>query len=244
MCICRSIANWFLHGLIVKPIIYKATWASQVAWRVKNWPTMQGDAGDRGLIPGLGGSLEKGMAAHPSILAWKIPWTEEPGGLQSMGSQSRTRLRWLSMHPWIADAGHYFQRTGSSPAVQIELLRTEGNIMWLAGLEYWNEILNFAKQGSEICVINLLPFICTDAIGISSILKEIRHFSFVSKGQGWGLAFGMKYAHNLLNWVDFFLAQKNLLMHLWKPYHQTEQAETKTKLACLRGTFKNLICST
>ena len=31
--------------------------------------------------------LEKGMAAHSSILAWEIPWTEEPGGLQSMGSQ-------------------------------------------------------------------------------------------------------------------------------------------------------------
>ena len=32
--------------------------------------------------------LEKGMATHPRILAWRIPWTEEPGGLQSMGSQS------------------------------------------------------------------------------------------------------------------------------------------------------------
>ena len=31
--------------------------------------------------------LEKGMATHPSVLAWRIPWTEEPGGLQSMGSQ-------------------------------------------------------------------------------------------------------------------------------------------------------------
>ena len=31
--------------------------------------------------------LEMGMAAHSSILAWQIPWTEEPGGLQSMGSQ-------------------------------------------------------------------------------------------------------------------------------------------------------------
>ena len=31
--------------------------------------------------------LEKGMASHPNILAWRIPWTEEPGGLQSMGSQ-------------------------------------------------------------------------------------------------------------------------------------------------------------
>ena len=31
--------------------------------------------------------LEKGMATHSTILAWRIPWTEEPGGLQSMGSQ-------------------------------------------------------------------------------------------------------------------------------------------------------------
>ena len=36
--------------------------------------------------------LEKGMATHSSILAWRIPRTEEPGGLQSMESQSRTRL--------------------------------------------------------------------------------------------------------------------------------------------------------
>ena len=36
--------------------------------------------------------LEKEMATHSSILAWRIPWTEEPGGLQSPGSQSRTRL--------------------------------------------------------------------------------------------------------------------------------------------------------
>ena len=34
--------------------------------------------------------LEKEMATHSSILAWEIPWTEEPGGLQSMGSQSQT----------------------------------------------------------------------------------------------------------------------------------------------------------
>ena len=36
--------------------------------------------------------LEKEMATHSSILAWEIPWTEEPGGLQSMGSQSQTQL--------------------------------------------------------------------------------------------------------------------------------------------------------
>ena len=45
------------------------------------------NAGDLGLIPGSGKSLEKEMATHSSILAWRIPWTEEPGGLQSMGLQ-------------------------------------------------------------------------------------------------------------------------------------------------------------
>ena len=45
------------------------------------------NAGDLGSIPGLGDPLEKAMATHSSTLAWKIPWTEEPGGLQSMGSQ-------------------------------------------------------------------------------------------------------------------------------------------------------------
>ena len=45
------------------------------------------NAGDPGLIPGSGRSLEKEMATHSSTLAWKIPWTEEPGRLQSMGLQ-------------------------------------------------------------------------------------------------------------------------------------------------------------
>ena len=54
---------------------------------------MQVDITDAGLIPGLGRSLEEGMAIHSSILTWRIPWTEEPGSLQSIGSQ---RLR----HDW------------------------------------------------------------------------------------------------------------------------------------------------
>ena len=44
------------------------------------------NAGDPGLIPGLGSTLEKEMATHSSTLAWRIPWTEETGRLQSMGS--------------------------------------------------------------------------------------------------------------------------------------------------------------
>ena len=40
------------------------------------------------------------MATHSSILAWEIPWTEEPGGLQFVGPQSWTRLKRLSTHTW------------------------------------------------------------------------------------------------------------------------------------------------
>ena len=51
----------------------------------KNPPANAGDVGDSGSIPGLKRSPEVGMATHSSILAWEILWTEEPGGLQSMG---------------------------------------------------------------------------------------------------------------------------------------------------------------
>ena len=57
--------------------------ASLVAWTVKRLPTMR-ETRVRSL--GREGPLEKEMATHSSILVWGIPWTEEPGGLQSMGS--------------------------------------------------------------------------------------------------------------------------------------------------------------
>ena len=45
------------------------------------------NAGDSGSTPGREYPLEEGMATHASILAWRIPWTEDPGGLQSMVPQ-------------------------------------------------------------------------------------------------------------------------------------------------------------
>ena len=64
--------------------------SSQGGSVVKNQPAKQ-----EMWVPSLGqeDALEKEMATHSSILAWRIPWTEEPGGLQSTGSQkSQTRL--------------------------------------------------------------------------------------------------------------------------------------------------------
>ena len=56
---------------------------------VKNLPAMKGT-----WVPSLGWEdpLEEGMATHSNVLAWRIPWTEEPGRVQSMGAKSWTRL--------------------------------------------------------------------------------------------------------------------------------------------------------
>ena len=66
-------------------ICLRTVWASLVAQTVKNPPAMQ----ETWWVSCLGWEdpLEKGMATNSSILAWRIPWTEEPGGLQSTGSQ-------------------------------------------------------------------------------------------------------------------------------------------------------------
>ena len=67
-----------------KRIPIKIELASLLAQSVKNLPSMQ----ETGVLSlGQEDPLEKDMATHPSILAWEIPWVEEPGRLQSMGSQ-------------------------------------------------------------------------------------------------------------------------------------------------------------
>ena len=63
---------------------------SLVDQMVKNPPAVQET---RVPSPGQEDPLEKGMAVHSSIVAWRIPWTEEPGGLQSLGSQLLTTER-------------------------------------------------------------------------------------------------------------------------------------------------------
>ena len=64
-------------------------WASLVAQMVKRLPAVR-ETWARSL--GWEDPLEREMATYSSTLAWKVPWTEEPGRLQSVGSQSRTRL--------------------------------------------------------------------------------------------------------------------------------------------------------
>ena len=77
-----------LQAASVSPIyIPRMQFRFSYAQIVKNLPTMW-ETWVRTL--GHEDPLEKGMATHSNIFAWRIPWTEEPGRLQSMGSQSRT----------------------------------------------------------------------------------------------------------------------------------------------------------
>ena len=66
---------------------------------VKNPLASAGDIRNTGLILGWENALEEGMATHSSILAWRIPWTEEPGGAWFIETQkSWSQLKQLSMH--------------------------------------------------------------------------------------------------------------------------------------------------
>ena len=71
-----------LQYLLSGPDVYVISTSFAGDSVVKNPPANEGD---RGLIPGSGNSLEKEMATHFSIFAWRTPWTEEPGRLQSLG---------------------------------------------------------------------------------------------------------------------------------------------------------------
>ena len=94
---------------------------SLVAQMVKNLPALQETR-----VWSLGGEdpLEKGMAAHSSILVWRIPWTEEPGRLQSMGSQ---RIG----HGWVTNTGKlYFNILYLKNQVQLLCMSSRG---WCLG---------------------------------------------------------------------------------------------------------------
>ena len=67
---------------------------------VNNPPTYAGNIRCMGSIPRLGRSLEEGMTTYSSILAWRISWTEEPGGLQSIGSQRHTHTHTHTRGMW------------------------------------------------------------------------------------------------------------------------------------------------
>ena len=103
----RCIAKWF-------SCIYLYLRGFPGGSAIKNPPANAGDAGNAGLIPWSGRSLEKEMATHSSGLGWEIPWTEEPGGLLSMGLRraghswaAKNKTKSVSIHSFFQNLFHY-----------------------------------------------------------------------------------------------------------------------------------------
>ena len=96
-----------------------------MAQTVKNLPVIQ-DTWVRSL--GWEVTLEKGMATHSSILAWRIPWTEEPGRLQSMGSQRVGHDSATSLSFYIPWASLVAQMLKNLPAMQKTWVQSLGLI--------------------------------------------------------------------------------------------------------------------
>ena len=86
LCICLVLKG-NCDPVCVCAYVWVSAGASPMAQWIKHMPAMQ--ATQETLVPFLGSedALEKGMTTHSSILAWRIPWIKEPGGLQSKGSQ-------------------------------------------------------------------------------------------------------------------------------------------------------------
>ena len=83
-------------------------------------------AGDVDSVSGSGRSLEKEMATHSSILAWEMPWTEEPGGLQSMGLQ-RVRHDLPAEHTYIHKGRIVLKLVGEAIIVGIAGIQADLN---------------------------------------------------------------------------------------------------------------------
>ena len=80
--------------------------------------------------------LEKGLAAHSSILAWRIPWTEEPSEPQSMGLKELDLTKWLTwshFHAWNRVSGKLLYSTESSGQCSVMTQRGAMGVQWEGG---------------------------------------------------------------------------------------------------------------
>ena len=104
-------------------------------------------AGDTGSIAGLGISLEKKMATHSSILPWEIPWTEEPGGLQSIAWQrvGYDRNQGLSMHACMYASGSASKCSPKCRCSIMNILLLESSKFSLLAQKKWYHIFDFPQ---------------------------------------------------------------------------------------------------
>ena len=124
-------------------------------WFQKGWPQIHLALPFLG--PGNECVLEKAMAAHSSTLTWEIPWTEEPGRLQSMGSQSHTTER-LHFHYSLSCIG---EGNGNPPQCSCLENPRDGGAWWAAcGVaQSWTRLMWLSSNSSNECVCDRYPVV-------------------------------------------------------------------------------------
>ena len=139
----------------IKHMSYTWLWASQVVLLVKN---PAANPGDRTVLSlDQEDPLEEGMATHISILAWRIQWTEEPGGLQSVGSQ-RVKHNWSDLahmrkHLATYLANYYISTHGRIPLFLFPLSMVPNHsTIWMC--HYLSPYWSIFKLFSICCLYN------------------------------------------------------------------------------------------
>ena len=178
---------------------------------VKNLPARAGDMRRMGSIPGLGRyPLEEGTTTHSSILDWRITWTEEPGGLQSMGSQ-RVGHDWSDLACTSVQFSHSVMSDSCDPwtvACQASLSITNSQSLWkLMSIE-------------SVMPSNRL-ILCRPLLLLPSIFPSIRVFSKESVlcirwPKYWSFSFGFTPSNEYSGLISFRIDWFDLLVVLQK----------------------------
>ena len=158
----------FLNG--IKQTSYSTSqfldlWASLVAQTVKNLPVMQKT---RVQFLGCENPLGKEMATYSSILAWKTPWTEEPGRLQSMGSQKVG-------HNWATKTHFLICKSKSCEHLLFESFQHPFSILWIASILSPGNVSGLPVLGFY------LRFIKSETLGLET--SNLFCFFFLKKKQ-------------------------------------------------------------
>ena len=117
---------------------------------------------------GQEGSLEEGMAIHSIILAWRIPWTEQPVGLQSIGSQSNSAS---AANPWC----YSFNRTNTWPSWTMICSNWSGQcfLYYNHKRKLWNWFV-FMGKGDNICSAAFHKVVYISPLFVTSLLLNIQ----------------------------------------------------------------------
>ena len=151
------------------------SWASLVAWLVNNTPAMR-----ETWVQSLGWEdpLEEGMATHSSILAWRIPWTQEPGGLQSMGSQ-KVGHSWMTKHSTQLEQNRdvlecvevHFMKSGA----KVQQLQRHWTVLWKVTKNESSSSLPLLDSSLWVPSAHLASAFCFSRLALFSV--PVGHFS-------------------------------------------------------------------